>query len=147
MLQTSRHIIPVANLSSEALLPLLSPWVPHIIRLLSAGTKYLLFSDIQQLLQYKNSLYLLCSGNVHFMHSPPASAYFHKLLNCYLSEMKTHYFPSYIHWTTEICGGKVNLFLRFLCFVLFIVILTIKSHSFWSHAIMQFKENLGNVII
>lgn len=83
VLQISWYIIPVANLSSEALLPLLSPWVPYIIRLLSAGTKYLIFCDIHN---YYNTkiLYLLRSGNVHFMHSPPASAYFHKLLNCYL---------------------------------------------------------------
>lgn len=47
VLRMSWYIIAAANLSWEVLLPLLSPWVPYTIRLLSAGTKYLISCDIQ----------------------------------------------------------------------------------------------------
>lgn len=135
LLQTSWYIIPVANLSWEVLLPFLSPWVPYIIRLMSAGTKNFISCEIQQFLQYRTSLYVLYS----FHEFSTSFSLFSQVVKLLLESNENSFLPSYLHWTTQICGRKVNLLLRLLCFVIFIVILTNKSHSFCNRVNMQFK--------
>lgn len=90
---------------------------------------FLWYAVIVIIQKFSLSLY---SGNVHFVLSLTVLSDFHKLLNCYLSEMKTLFSLPTSTKSHKFVERKWIYYLGFLCFVIFIVNLAINSHKQFS---------------